>query len=99
MTTQEAVRRITSDAARAWGLQDRGLLHPGFAGDLVVFDPATIARDEEIGVADLPGDGYRYIRHSIGVDTVVVNGEVTWTRDGGYTDARAGDVVSARTPG
>jgi N-acyl-D-amino-acid deacylase len=99
MTTQEAVRRITSDAARAWGLQDRGLLHPGFAADLVVFDPATIDRDEEIGVADLPGEGYRYIRHAKGVDTVVVNGAVTWTADGGYTSARAGDVVSAGTPG
>jgi N-acyl-D-amino-acid deacylase len=99
MTTEQAVRRITHEAARAWGLQDRGLLHPGYAADLVLFDPATIDRDEEIGVADLPGDGYRYIRHSLGVDTVIVNGEVAWSRDGGYTDARAGDVVSLSTPG
>jgi N-acyl-D-amino-acid deacylase len=99
MTTERAVQRITHEAARAWGLQDRGLLHPGYAADLVLFDPATIDRDEEIGVSDLPGDGYRYIRHSLGVDTVVVNGAVTWTQDGGYTDARTGDVVSAKTPG
>jgi len=99
MTTERAVQRITHEAARAWGLQDRGLLHPGYAADLVVFDPATIDRDEEIGVSDLPGDGYRYIRHSLGVDTVVVNGAVTWTREGGYTEARAGDVVSVKTPG
>ena len=88
-----------SDAARAWGLQDRGLLHPGFAGDVCIFDPATIDRGEEIGVSDLPGDGYRYIRHSLGVDTVIVNGAVTWTRDGGYTEARTGDIVSAHVPG
>ena len=50
-------------------------------------------------MSDLPGEGYRYIRHSKGVDTVVVNGEVTWTADGGYTSARAGEVVSAGTPG
>jgi N-acyl-D-aspartate/D-glutamate deacylase len=75
------------------------LLHPGYAADLVLFDPATIDRDEEIGVSDLPGDGYRYIRRSIGVDTVIVNGEITWTRAAGYTDARAGDIVSASTPG
>jgi hypothetical protein len=50
-------------------------------------------------VSDLPGDGYRYIRRSLGVDTVIVNGEVTWTRSGGYTNARAGDIVSASTPG
>jgi N-acyl-D-aspartate/D-glutamate deacylase len=99
MTTERAVSRITHEAARAWGLADRGLLHPGYAADLVLFDPATIDRDEEIGVSDLPGDGYRYIRHSIGVDTVVVNGELTWSAAGGYTAARAGDVVSASTPG
>jgi N-acyl-D-aspartate/D-glutamate deacylase len=99
MTTEQAVRRITHEPARAWGLADRGLLHPGYAGDLVLFDPDTIDRDEEIGVSDLPGDGYRYIRRSLGVDTVIVNGEVTWTRNGGYTDARAGDIVSASTPG
>ena len=99
LTTEQAVRRITHEPARAWGLADRGLLHPGYAADLVLFDPATIDRDEEIGVADLPGDGYRYIRRSIGVDTVVVNGAVTWTRADGYTGARAGDIVSASTPG
>jgi N-acyl-D-amino-acid deacylase len=99
MTTEQAVRRITHEAARAWGLQDRGLLHVGYAADLVLFDPATIDRDEEIGVADLPGDGYRYIRHSLGVDTVIVNGSIAWTSDGGYTDARSGEVVSHSTPG
>jgi N-acyl-D-aspartate/D-glutamate deacylase len=99
MTTEHAVRRITHEAARAWGLQDRGLLHPGYAADLVLFDPATIDRDEEIGVADLPGDGYRYLRHSIGVDTVIVNGAVAWTSEGGYTDARTGTVVSQGVPG
>jgi N-acyl-D-amino-acid deacylase len=99
MTTEQAVRRITHEAARAWGLQDRGLLHPGYAADLVLFDPATIDRDEEIGVADLPGDGYRYIRHSRGVDTVIVNGSVAWTADGGYTEARTGAVVSQGIPG
>jgi N-acyl-D-amino-acid deacylase len=49
-------------------------------------------------VSDLPGDGFRYIRRGLGIDTVVVNGAVVWTADGGYTDARAGDVVSLSTP-
>ena len=98
MTTEQAVRRLTFDAATAWGLQDRGLLAPGFAADVVIFDPATIDRDEEIGVEDLPGDGFRYIRHARGIDTVVVNGQVTYTAAGGYSDARAGDVVTLSTP-
>ncbi|MEO5723709.1 MAG: amidohydrolase family protein [Ilumatobacteraceae bacterium] len=99
MTTEQAVRRVTHEPALAWGLADRGLLHPGYAADLVVFDPATIDRDEEIGVSDLPGDGFRYIRRGKGVHTVIVNGQITWTAADGYTAARAGEVVSHMVPG
>jgi N-acyl-D-aspartate/D-glutamate deacylase len=98
LTTEQAVRRLTHEPALAWGLADRGLLHPGYAADLVLFDPEVIDRGDEIGVEDLPGDGFRYIRRSLGVDTVVVNGDVTWTAKDGYTDARPGDVVSLSTP-
>jgi hypothetical protein len=35
----------------------------------------------------------RYVRDSIGVDTVIVNGAVSY-RDGRYTDAHAGSVCS-----
>jgi N-acyl-D-amino-acid deacylase len=99
LTVEQAVRRLTHEPALAWGLGDRGLLHAGYAADLVLFDPEAIDRDEEIGVADLPGDGFRYIRRSLGIDTVVVNGAVTWTAADGYTEARSGDVVSLSTPG
>ena len=33
---------------------------------------------------DFPGDGVRWIRRQVGIDAVVVNGEVTWSADGGY---------------
>ena len=39
---EEAIRKMTSFAAEAAGLKDRGLVKPGFAADLVVFDPATV---------------------------------------------------------
>lgn len=41
----EAVRRITSVPAATFGIPDRGRLHPGYAADLVAFDPAAIADD------------------------------------------------------
>ena len=81
LRTEQAVRRLTLEPALAWGLRDRGLLNPGYAADMVVFDPATIDRGEEVGASDLPGDGFRYIRHSVGVDTVIVNGAVTWSAE------------------
>jgi N-acyl-D-amino-acid deacylase len=40
---EEAVRRVTSQAAVRVGLFDRGLLRRGMMADVVVFDPARIA--------------------------------------------------------
>jgi N-acyl-D-amino-acid deacylase len=39
----------------------------------------------------MPGDGMRYVRDAVGVEAVVVNGEVAWAA-GAYTEARAGVV-------
>jgi hypothetical protein len=58
-----------------------------------VFDPATIDRGEERAIFDMPGDGMRYVRDSVGVDTVVVNGQVAWAK-GAYTDAEAGEICA-----
>ena len=90
-TLEQAVRKITADTADIWGIKDRGRLKPGYAADIVVFDPDTIDRLEERPVHDVPGDGMRYVRSSIGVQAVLVNGEVAWA-DGAYTDARAGAI-------
>src|SRR5581483_1568450 len=42
-TLEEAVQRCASHAAQRLGLADRGLLRPGLAADVVVFDPDRIA--------------------------------------------------------
>jgi N-acyl-D-amino-acid deacylase len=91
MTLEEAVKKITSDTADIWRIKDRGVLAEGLAADIVVFDPDTIARGEERPVFDMPGDGMRYVRGSIGVDTVIVNGAVAWAK-GDYTGAAAGEI-------
>ncbi|HSM62178.1 MAG TPA: amidohydrolase family protein, partial [Longimicrobiales bacterium] len=66
ITLEDAVRRMTSLAAHRLGLTDRGLIAPGMAADLLVFDPEAI-RD----VADFTDP----MRHSEGIDWVFVNGE------------------------
>jgi N-acyl-D-aspartate/D-glutamate deacylase len=91
LTLEQAVKKITSDTAEIWRIRDRGTLAEGFAADIVVFDPDAIDRGEEHAVFDMPGDGMRYVRGSIGVDTVVVNGAVTWSK-GAYTDAKTGEI-------
>ncbi len=93
LSLEAAVKKITSDTAEIWGLKDRGTLKEGWAGDVVVFDAATIGRGEERPAFDMPGGGMRYVRDAIGVHTVVVNGEVAWA-DGGYTDSASGTVCA-----
>jgi N-acyl-D-aspartate/D-glutamate deacylase len=93
LSVEAAVRKITADTAEIWGLKDRGSLREGYAADIVVFDPDTIARGEERPVFDMPGDGLRYVRDSIGVDTVVVNGQVAWAK-GAYSGAASGEICA-----
>jgi len=91
LTLEQAVAKITGETAAIWGLKDRGLLKPGQAADIVMFDPDRIGRGEERPIFDMPGDGMRYTRDSVGVEAVLVNGELAWT-PAGYTDAKAGRI-------
>ncbi|GAO41163.1 D-aminoacylase [Flavihumibacter petaseus NBRC 106054] len=43
MSLEEAIRRMTSLAARKFHLRNRGLLQEGFAADIVIFDPVTVS--------------------------------------------------------
>ena len=95
LSLEAAVKKITLDPATTWGLKGRGLLAPGYAADVVVFDADTIGRGPEVASEDFPGEGIRWIRRQEGIDTVVVNGEVTWSADTGYVaSARAGQIVT-----
>lgn len=87
MRMEEAVRKMTSLAASRVGLMDRGILRPGMAADITVFDPGT-AKD----VATY-GDSLRY---SLGIKFVFVNGRpVVW--EGAITPERPGRAL--RGPG
>jgi N-acyl-D-aspartate/D-glutamate deacylase len=88
----DAVRRLTSELADSWGFKDRGRLQAGGFADLVLFDPQTIARGEEIWLDDVPGDQGRYVRKPAGVERVIVNGEVL-VQAGDYTKSLPGRVL------
>ena len=93
LSLEQAVKKITLDTAEIWGLPNRGRIAEGWAADLVVFDEATIDRGPEVPVFDMPGDGMRYVRGAVGVDTVVVNGEVAYAA-GQYTGSASGVVCT-----
>ncbi len=84
---EEAVRRLTSLPASNLRLRGRGRLAPGYAADVVVFDPATIQDHATYA------EPHRY---ATGVHHVLVNG-VPVIRDGEHTGATPGQVV--RGPG
>jgi N-acyl-D-amino-acid deacylase len=75
MSLERAVHKLTGEPAAVFGFDDRGLVEPGRAADLVVFDPATVAPGPLRRVRDFPADGERLTADSpIGMRHVLVNG-------------------------
>jgi N-acyl-D-amino-acid deacylase len=92
MKLEEAVSKLTFRVASIFGLSDRGLIRPGFAADIVVFDPATINTLEPEYVQDLPGNETRMIQRAAGVHHTVVNGQIV-IENGVPTGACPGEVL------
>lgn len=97
MSLESAVKKITYDVADIWGLPERGLLQEGYVADITIFDADTVDRGSEHYVQDVPGDGSRYVRGAIGIDTVIIGGEVAYQQETGYTDSRKGQVLPGAT--
>jgi N-acyl-D-aspartate/D-glutamate deacylase len=76
MSLEEGVRKLTFMVASIFGLQGRGLLRPGMAADVCVFDPATIRECDPQMVQDLPGNEKRFIQKAQGIEMTIVNGAV-----------------------
>lgn len=94
---EAAVKKITSDTADIWGIPERGLLKTGYVADIAVFDPQTIDRGPEYYTGDVPGEGFRYVRDSVGMNAVLVGGELVWSQAGGYTTAEQGKLLPGGT--
>ncbi len=92
MSLELAVRRLTFDSATAFGIYDRGLLQPGMAADLVVFDPDTVRPVAEDVVHDFPSNGWRMRELAEGIYYTVVNGEVLLEK-GTHTGSYPGQVL------
>ena len=92
MTLEQAVRRLTFDSASALGLYDRGLLRPGMAADIVIFDPDTVRPLPESVVHDFPAGGWRVKEPAAGIMATIVNGQVLM-ENGKHTGALPGRVL------
>jgi N-acyl-D-amino-acid deacylase len=85
-TLEEAVRKVTSQAALRMNVHDRGLLKPGMKADIVVFDPEKIADPST----------FTDVHHfSVGISDVIVNG-VPVLRDEKMTGALPGKTIRGK---
>ena len=80
---ETAVHKMSGLSASRFGLHDRGLVRPGYAADLVVFDPDRVADRATFKEPKLS---------AAGIDRVYVNGTLSW-HDGATSGARAGKVL------
>ncbi|MEU1169753.1 N-acyl-D-amino-acid deacylase family protein [Streptomyces microflavus] len=92
VTLTAAVKMLTDDPARLFGLRERGRVEEGFHADLVLFDPERIDAGPATLVHDLPGDSPRLDSKAIGIVSVRVNGVET-LRDDKVTGAVPGTVL------
>ena len=83
---------MNGDSASTFGLYDRGLLRPGMAADITMFDPATVKCGHETVVHDFPGGAWRIKESAEGIFGTVVNGQVLY-EEGKYTGALPGKVL------
>ena len=71
---EEAAWRLAGQPAHVFGIRGRGALKPGYAADLLLFDPARVARGAKKRVFDLPAGQPRLTVEPVGVHGVWVNG-------------------------
>lgn len=83
LTLEDAVRRMTSLPARAFGFMDRGIIREGAAADVVIFDPARV---QDKATFESPH------QFSEGFDYVFVNG-IAMVDEGKLTSNRGGRVL------
>ena len=83
---EEAVRKMTSAPAQRFGLLDRGILRPGFAADITIFDPERVI---DTATYEEP------IKFPEGIEYVIVGGKVT-VEKGRHTYERNGSVFRHR---
>jgi N-acyl-D-amino-acid deacylase len=75
MPLEQAVRKLAGEPADMFGFEGRGYLRPGYAADVTVFDPMTVAPGPQRRLRDLPADGERLTNEEpSGMRHVMVNG-------------------------
>ena len=83
MRLEEAIRKITHNAANILGIKDRGLIREGMCADITIFDPKIV---------NAVGDYAEPRRYPTGIPFVIVNGKIAVDK-GKHSGVLAGRVL------
>jgi N-acyl-D-aspartate/D-glutamate deacylase len=89
---EHAVHKLSFHIASIYGLAGRGLVRPGYAPDLVIFDPNTVKACEPEWAADYPGGARRFAQRSEGIHYTIVNGTPVY-EEGRLTGELPGQIL------
>ncbi|MGH6786385.1 MAG: N-acyl-D-amino-acid deacylase family protein [Novosphingobium sp.] len=92
ITLERAIQRQCRDTARLYGLDDRGVIAPGYLADLNVIDLAAVQLGKPWLAFDLPAGGKRLLQKAEGYDCTIKGGVVTF-KDGQWTGATPGGLI------
>ncbi|PZQ56774.1 MAG: amidohydrolase [Phenylobacterium zucineum] len=93
----ETIRAQTKDTAEAVGLNDRGVIAPGYLADLNVIDFERLRLKAPYMVYDLPTGARRLMQDAEGYVATIKSGEVIYS-EGQPTGALPGKLVRGRQP-
>ena len=92
ITLENAIKRQCRDTARLYGLNDRGVLAPGYLADINVIDMAQLKLGKPWLAFDLPAGGKRLLQKADGYVCTIKSGQVTF-RNGKYLGVHPGGLV------
>jgi N-acyl-D-amino-acid deacylase len=87
-----AIKRQCRDTALLYGLEDRGLLKPGYLADVNIIDLNRLKLGKPWLAFDLPAGGKRLLQKAEGYDATIKSGAVTF-RHGELQSPRPGRVI------
>jgi N-acyl-D-amino-acid deacylase len=92
-----AIKRQCRDTALLYGLEDRGLLAPGYLADLNLIDMGAIKLGRPWLAFDLPAGGKRLLQKAEGYVATIKSGQVTF-RNGVMQGPTPGGVIRGPQP-
>jgi len=92
LSLEHAIKRQCRDTALLYGLEDRGVIAPGYLADLNVIDLDELSLGRPWLAFDLPAGGKRLLQKAKGYDYTIKNGVVTF-EGGRWTGEAPGGLI------